>query len=616
MPLIARIKRNIRLVIFRYGLFLHHFARTIEVCGKTISVLAVLSALTCIVSFVLLAGYDHQPSDRNLLHGLINTAQTVFAVQVVYNLVFKFKSQVKTSPVVKFFTDAAILSTGYTLVFAQPAHPVFPLLSHLIYSRWYINIVLLAYSVMECSRAVMAITARRTNPSLMLAVSFLFFILIGSLALMLPKCTVHPISYVDSLFMATSTVCITGLTTLDVSSTFTPIGLTVMAVLIQIGGIGVLTFTSFFALFFSGSTSVYNQLMIRDMVYSKSMNDLIPTLIYIIGFTLTIEAIGAVAIYFTIPATLGLTDYEKLVFAAFHSLNSFCNAGFSCLPQGLSNPALMTPGQAFFNITSVLILAGAIGFPILVNFKDIIFGRAKAMWDHLNGRRTDIPLHLSDLNTKLVLVTTFSILIVSSVAFFALEYYNTLDGMSLWQKVSQSVFNSLVPRSAGFSSVDPADFLPITLIIVMIQMWIGGASQSLGGGIKVNTIATIWLDLRSVITGSSRTWVYDRCVSLPSVRRAYTVLVLSILSFFVFLGVLIYFEPGMSLKAILFETVSAVFTVGSSLGITAELCDASKFTLCAAMLLGRVGIISLLTGFFTHHRDISDLLPEDNVIIN
>lgn len=611
-----RLKQYVKAVTFRYGLFLHSFGRTIYIAGLCINILAILSAIACVVALLLLAGYDHRPSDRHMLHIVINAAQTVFIIQVLFNLIFKFKSQLKTSKILKCITDVTVLSTLVSVMSVPGANTMFPFLDRVLHSSLYVDLVLLAYSVIEISRAVMSITSRRTNPSLLLASSFLFFILIGSFVLMLPKCTVGQIGYIDSLFLATSTVCITGLTPVDVSQTFTPIGLTVMAVLIQIGGIGVLTFTSFFALFFSGSASVYNQLMIRDMVYSKSMNDLIPTLVYTIIFTLSIEAIGAVCIYFAVPPSLGMTEYERMLFAAFHSLSSFCNAGFSSLPEGMANPALMTSGQMFYNITSILILAGAIGFPILVNFKEILFGRAKSLWARLNGRHADVPLHLSDLNTKLVLVTTLSILVVGSASFFALEYYNTLNGLSLWQKISQSVFNSLIPRSAGFQSLDPNHFLPITLIIIMVQMWIGGASQSLGGGVKVNTVAAIWLSLRATVTGSSHSWAYDRSISEASVRRAFAVLVLSFVSFLVFLGIIIYFEPKLPFKEISFEVTSALFTVGSSLGITPYLSDASKLTLCVAMLLGRVGILSLLTGFFVHHRDTSDLLPQDNIIIN
>ena len=611
-----RIHQRLKKIDYRYSLFTHHFSNAIRISTAIISTLAVMAALVCLVVLVILVGYDHKAQDLHLIHSILRGCRIIFLTQVLFSLIFRFHETVRTSTILTWITNILLITASLSMLYPHPDHPWFPFLEKIFYSRHYIYAVMGIYSVLALSHAVMSLTSKRTNPSLMLTASFLFFIIIGSFVLMLPKCTIHPISYVDSLFMATSTVCITGLTPLDVSETFTPIGLAVMAVLIQIGGIGVLTFTSFFALFFSGATSVYNQLLIRDMVYSKTMNALIPTLMYIIGFTLSVEAIGAVAIYFTIPEALGLDETQKVTFAAFHSLSSFCNAGFSILPQGMANPALMTPAQGLYNVTSVMIFAGAVGFPILVNFKDILFSHARGLWRRIRSRHADIPVHLYDLNTKLVLFTTFAILAISSLSFFALEYDNTLRGMTLWQKASQSVFNSLIPRSAGFASVNPSDFLPLTLMLIVIQMWIGGASQSLAGGIKVNTVAAIFLNIRSVLTESDRAWAYDRSISVASTRRANTVLVLAIISFFIFLTLVMVFDPQLSLRDTMFEVSSALFTVGSSLGITSELCDGSKITLCLAMLLGRVGIISILVGFFPHRRDISAHLPEENVIIN
>lgn len=612
-----RLRRRFRTAGYRYNLFTNRFGTAIRSGAKVLGLLAFIASVMCLVCLVVMAGYDHQPHDMAMLRRLLQACQITFIIKVLYNLVLRFRHTSHNTHAVKWIADIAVLISLLPLFYPRPEHPWIPVVEYLLYSRRILYVILASYSVVEISYAVMQLTARRTNPSLLLSGSFIFFILAGSFVLMLPKCTTVPLSYIDSLFVATSAVCITGLTPVDIASVFTPAGLSVLAVLVQIGGIGVLTFTCFFALFFSGAQSVYSQLLIRDMVYSKTMNALIPTLLYIIGFTLTVEGIGAAIIYLTIPDGLLDTEAERITFAAFHSLSSFCNAGFSCLPGGMSNPGLMTAGQSLYNVTSAMILAGALGFPILVNFKDIITGRINAIWRTVTGRkRRETPLHIWDLNTKLVLVTTLSILAVSSVVFFILEYDNTLAGMTVWQKASQSVFNSLIPRSAGFASVNPAHFMPLTLLLVIVQMWIGGASQSLAGGIKVNTVATVFLNVRSVLSGGTRPRAFERRLSLNSVRRANTVLVLAIVSFILLLAIVMYFEPHMSLKSLVFEVTSALFTVGSSLGATPMLSEPSKIALCVAMFIGRVGIVSILSGFFPHRRDISMHLPEDNIIIN
>lgn len=576
-----------------------------------------MCALLTLVGLVLLVGFDHTASNRALIHSMLRSFQIIFIVYVAYNLILRTRETIRENRVFKWVVDIAMLITAIPLIFPHPAHPWLPHLATVLYARTFIYIIMATYSVVEVSFGLISIAAKRTNPSLLMSGSFLFFIIIGSLVLMLPKCTMHPIAYSDSLFVATSAVCITGLTPVDIGSTFTPLGLSVIGVLVQIGGLGVLTFTCFFASFFSGTTSVYNQLLIRDMIYSKTMNALLPTLLYVITFTLAVEALGAVAVYMSVPVDLGLDPDRRISFAVFHALSSFCNAGFCTLPLGLATPALMTSGQGFFIVTSLLILAGGIGFPILVNFKDIIVAKIRALIQKLRGRRADIPLHLSDLNTKIVLTTYFTILGIGSVAFFVLEYDNTLAGMTLWQKIVQSVFNSLIPRSAGFASVNPASFLPITLFIVVIQMWIGGASQSLAGGIKVNTLVAVLLNVRSILTGRHKAFAFNRALSVGSIRRANAVVTLALGSFIVFTLIIIGAEPHLSMRQALFEVSSALFTVGSSLGVTADLGITSKYTLCVAMFVGRVGIISLLSGLAMRHtRDISPHLPEDTIIIN
>ena len=182
---------------------------------------------------------------------------------------------------------------------------------------------------------------KRTNPPLILAGSFLVIILLGTGLLLLPRATYDGIHWIDALFTATSATCVTGLVSVDVPSTFTLEGQIIIILLIQIGGLGLMTLTSFFAMFFMGNTSIYNQLVVGDMISSNSLNSLLSTLLYILGFTLTIEGIGMLVIWYSIHGTLGMTLDEELFFSAFHSISAFCNAGFSILPGGMSNPLVM-----------------------------------------------------------------------------------------------------------------------------------------------------------------------------------------------------------------------------------------------------------------------------------
>lgn len=611
-----RMRYNARLRMYRFSRFRMKFGETLRRGSAMLWAASLVASILCIVDLLLYFGFDNNPSDIGMLGRGLRAVQAVFAVNVLYNIVFIPADTLRTTRWPKWIVDIAIVLTLLPWVYPRPDHPWLPWLDALLYSRAFLFGTLAAYSLLTLSSGALRLMSLRTNPSLLLSASFLFFIFVGSMVLMLPKCTLVPVSYVDSLFVSTSAVCITGLSSVDVSSTFTPLGLLVLAMLIQIGGLGVLTFTSFFAIFFSGAQSIYSQMMLRDMVYSRSFNTLLPTLLYVLAFTLAVEAVGALGIYLTVPDEMGFDTGERIIFSAFLSLSSFCNAGFTNIPDGLSNSVLMTGDQSIYLAVSLVIMAGAIGFPILVNFKDVIVLKLRTIFDSLRGRRRIVPVHIYDLNTKLVLITTVVVFIIGALSFFILEYDNSLRGMPLWHKCVQSIFNAVTPRSAGFASVSPASFLPATLLVVMLQMWIGGASQSMAGGIKVNTLAVVMLNLRSVVHGHGGVSACQRGIALPSVRRANAVVALSILAFAAYAFILLVLEPALPVRELLFEVTSALFTVGSSLGITERLGDASKVVLSTAMFVGRVGILSMLMGLVRTRRDSSGLFPQEHVIIN
>lgn len=580
-------------------------------------VVAFIAAILCIIAGTVYVGFDHNVTDAGHLSRVIRGCQIVFIVNVVLEMVLKPKENTRNSRLLKWIVDIAILLTLPMLLFPNPSSSWLVSLEHILYNRWVVYAIVGAYAIVEFSYGLNKVLDRKINPSMMLASSFLFFIIIGSFILMMPRCTVNGIDYIDSLFVSTSAICITGLTPVDVATTFTPFGLLILSLMIQIGGLGLMTFTSFFALFFTGNNSVHSQVIVKDMIYSKTINSVLSTLLYILGFTLAIELTGAVLIFLSIHGTMGMSLEDELIFSGFHSLSAFCNAGFSNIEGGFANPALLHANQSIYIIASVLIFFGGIGFPILVNLKTALFRHLRSLFRRLlrKGRRHE-PAHIYDMNTKIVLLTTGIIFAVSSVLFFIFEYNNSLAGMSLSDKIVQSVFNSFIPRSAGFTSVSPAGFLNITIILMVVLMWIGGGSQSTAGGIKVNTFAVILLELKAAITGKRNVVVYNRTIAHDSIRRACAVVALSIFAFIVYSMLLVALEPTMSVKALLFETASALFTVGSSLGITDELSDASKILLCTAMFLGRVGLISMLIGFAGQRKDTPARHPVDNVIIN
>lgn len=548
--------------------------------------LRVMTTLTYLASILLIVGlvYEHgfriSAAEAHQLQRLYHGVWIVFLADISLHIALEYKDTRRTFSRLTWILTFLLYLTLVPVVFHRPeVEGAVQAVWDFLDGRMYHLSLLLVLSFLNLSYGLVRLLGRRTNPSLILAVSFLIIILVGTGLLMLPRSTVSGISWVDSLFISTSAVCVTGLTSVDVASTFTTTGFVIIILLIQIGGLGVMTLTSFFAMFFMGNTSLYNQLVVRDMVSSNSLNSLLSTLVYILGFTLAIEGAGMLAIWSDIHGTMGMDIHEELAFSAFHSISAFCNAGFSTLPGNLGNPLLLAGHHnPFYIYISLLIILGGIGFPILVNFKDIILYHIRRFWRFLrtwewDGRRF---YHLYNLNTRIVLIVTFLLLVFGTLGIALFEWNGSFAGMPVADKWTQAFFNAVCPRTAGFSSVDLAGLGVQTLLLYLILMWIGGGSQSTAGGIKVNAFAVVVLNLVAVLRGTERVEVFGRELSYDSIRRSNATVVMSFGVLFIFIFVISILEPKLSLLTIAFECVSAISTVGSSLNATPLLGDDSK----------------------------------------
>ncbi len=611
---IARLAANSR-IRGGYARFHRRYDTALSITERLLGGAVYVASLAVVVCMLLYSGFDSGAVDKKLLMRILYSAQAVFLVTIVFNLIFRFRATMRESLFIKRFADLAMLLTLVPVIWPHTSGPVDSVL-HFLHSRYYLFAGLGIYSLAEICYGTMQLLGRRTNPSLILSASFLFFILLGSFVLMLPRCTTTPLRYIDALFMASSAVSMTGLCTVDVPTVFTPMGWLVIAVLMQIGALGVLTFTSFFALFFSGKASIYNQLLMRDFVYSKSIGALMPVILYILAFTLCVESIGAVAIYFTLPDGFLPTVKDKVIFSAFHSLSAFCNGGFTTVKDGMANPALMQSNQSIYVVMSILILAGGIGFPNLVNFKDAAVEQFRRLRGWITGRGVERRVHIYDVNTKIVLAATAILFVFGTVAFYILEYNHSFHGLPTGKRIIQSIFCSATVRTAGFATYGPEDWLGVTFLIAMFLMWVGCASQSMGGGIKVNAFAAVMLNLRSIVHGQKGVTVFNRTIAPSSIRRANAVVCFSIFAILLYSCLIMLLQPELPMKAVMFESFSAITTIGMSLGITPELSDLSKVAIATAMFLGRVGIISVLCGLIGNRPDHSPYLPTDDIIIN
>ena len=593
----------------------------VRVLFRMMAVLTYVASLLLIVGVVYEHGFPLSAIDISHLKILYKAVWIIFLIDVTLHIFLEYKGTKKNFRKLAWILSWLLYLTLVPVIFHRPDEEGAILyVWDFLGSKLYHIPLLLLFSFLNISNGLVRLLGRRTNPSLILAVSFFVIILIGTGLLLLPRCTVEGVvlSWVDALFTSTSAVCVTGLVPVDVSATFTPMGLTVIILLIQVGGLGVMTLTSFFAMFFMGNTSLYNQLVVRDMVSSNSLGSLLSTLLYILGFTMVIEGAGMVSIWLGIHGTLGMSLEEELAFSAFHSISAFCNAGFSTLPGNLGNPMVMTGHNSLYISVSLLIILGGIGFPILVNFKDIVLYHLRRFWKFVRTLKLDRhkKQHLYNLNTKIVLIVTLLLLVLGTLAVAAFEWNGSFAGMSVADKWTQAFFNATCPRTAGFSSVDLTSLSVQTILIYIFLMWIGGAAQSTAGGVKVNAFAVVVLNLIAVLRGTERVEVFGRELSHDSIRRSNATVVMSLGVLFLFIFVLSILEPKMSVMTLTFECVSALSTVGSSLNATPLLRDESKLLVALLMFVGRVGLITLMLGIVKQKKNTKYRYPSDDIIIN
>lgn len=585
-----------------------------------ISILSFVIAAAFIATAIIDYGFTLSVVEMGYVSSVYHFVQLFFGVIFTLRLITNWRQIWKNSFVSTLILGVLLYISILPEILPASAAPMWlARFYHAFTAKGYLLSVLGIFSIMEISRGVVGITRHRTNPALLLAVTFLIIIFFGTILLMVPRSTLDgvSISLVDALFTATSSVCVTGLSTVDLAITFSTDGLIIIALLIQVGGLGVMTITSFFALFFMGNTGLYDQFALRDMVGSDTFSSLMSTLLYILGFTLGIEAIGAFFIWTTIHGELGMGLTDEILFSVFHSISAFCNAGMSTLSGNLGNPMIIQGHGSFFVTISLLIILGGIGFPILVNFKQVLSYNIRYLFAKIVRHKTPAKYpHLTRLNTKIAISWTLTLLIIGTALFAFTEWNNAFAGMSISDKLAHSFFNAASPRTGGFNSVNLASFSLLTLIVYMIMMWIGGASQSTAGGIKVNTLGVAFASFMSVVRGEKSVRMFNREISDSSVRRAYATIFGSVMMILICFITLLSLEPNLEPFDLFFETISALGTVGASLGITAELSVASKVLVAVMMFVGRVGIITVAMSLFSRKEQPHYRLPEENVIIN
>lgn len=462
------------------------------------------------------------------------------------------------------------------------------------------------------ARLARLLVAMGDQPARLLVGTFSLASLLGSFVLTLPVSVrrLGETSFVDSLFMATSAVCVTGLAVHDVGRTYTPFGQGVLLVLIQAGGLGIMVLSTFVVVVAGRRLRVRSAAVMAEAMDAESLSSLKRAVVRIVLTTLSVEAVGAAALYLALsrhpelgqgPGAAALSGAGSVLWAAvFHAVSAFCNAGFSLFPANLAPLA----GDAAVNGTVALLVAvGGLGFPVLAEL-----GRQGAA--RARGER---PPRLS-LHARTVLASSAALVALLAAAIATLEWEGSLAALSRPQRLMAAVFQSVSARTAGFNTVDIGAMRPATWLLLCGFMFVGASPGSTGGGIKTSTFVALAASLRALVRGEEQARLFDRMLPPAVVNRAIAVTFLSGLLVAAFAFLLVLVEAGEPARLV-FEVVSAFATVGYSTGITPDLSAGGRLLLVAAMIVGRVGPLTMTLALAGRQRASPVRPVEEKVLI-
>ncbi len=445
-------------------------------------------------------------------------------------------------------------------------------------------------------------SALHLNPAQLIMSTFFILVLLGTSLLSIPLCHQEGqvVSLVDNLFIATSAICVTGLASVNVAEVYSPIGQVVIIALAQVGGLGIMTLSSCFALLVGRSLAMKEKVLMQGLLEVNSMEDLLDMIVAIVKMALIIEFWGGIAL----SVAFYFSDMEMgpALFAGFfHSISAFCQAGFSIFPNSLAD--YRTDVTVNVVVSSLLILGG-LGFLVLSELKTKCFQSKK---------RYEFSLH-----TKVVLVMNLALILIGGISLFLGEFLNpaSLDQYSFGQKIMISFFHAISARTGGLSTVDLVTFNQYIIFFLMLLMIIGAAPGSSGGGMKVTTFAILLQTIRSTLKGSNRVEMFGRSLQASLIIKASALAVVFIAGLCFFLMLMLNTDSDKNFFHLTFEVVSAFCTVGYSLGITEDLSSVGKVILSFAMFIGRVGPLTMVLAIGEGQRSQGRVsYPEGKIMI-
>lgn len=438
--------------------------------------------------------------------------------------------------------------------------------------------------IMTKNKFLIAIKKWFTAPRLIL-LGFLSFIILGTFLLMLPLSNTsgQVLNFSDALFTATSATCVTGLTVNIVATDFTTFGHVVILILVQIGGLGVMTITSAVYLLIGKRFTLYNRMTLKSNFEQASIQDFAKIMFSILKIVFVVELAGAVLLsiafsrYYSVPTSIW--------YGIFHSISAFCNSGFDIISANgtsftafYSDPFVLIP-------TALLVVIGGLGFIVIIDI----------LKNH-NWRKFQPQ-------TKIVLIVSSVLLILGTLIYTAAEWNNTFADMSAFDKIVNAIFQSANTRTAGFSTILNTKLSSVSLITTIVLMFIGASPGSTGGGLKTTTLFVLFASIIPMVK-NKKTLVFDNHkISASTIKKATAMLMMALGILFVSLIAISFTEKGaFTSENLVFELISAYSTVGQSMGVTANLSLLGRYIVMLNMFLGRVGSMTLFIAITQNHN--------------
>lgn len=450
----------------------------------------------------------------------------------------------------------------------------------------------------------------RWNTLRVTAAGFLGVILLGAVLLYLPVSNTQPIAFTDALFTSATSVCVTGLVTVVPASQFTLFGKVILLLLIQIGGLGVIACGTLFLFLLNKKITIQERVVLKEAYGADRLGGIVRLVRKVILGTFAVEGAGAVLYAFQFILEYGLV--RGIGYSVFHAVSAFCNAGIDILGSGSLSSYVTNP---VINVTTILliILSGigfTVWFDVIDNNRRLIRGEVPKRWWFTRLR----------LQSKLAIMMTVFLILAGTVFVFLAEYGNpdTIGELSMGQKLMASMFQSVTTRTAGFCTVSQGALHTESKLFCAILMFIGGSPGGTAGGVKTTTFAMLFLACLTFVRGGNDTECMGRKITVANFRTGFAVVMVAFAVFIAGTIAVLFLEPdSILLENVIYETASAVGTVGLTADLTPRLCRASQYVLMVMMYIGRLGPLTMALMFAgkTHPRDRIRSLPEEQIMV-